>query len=289
MARDGLNGKDGAPGLRYLGVHVTGENLRRGRRGHGRRVGVVLRARNDHGAGELGRLATDGQARPRRAGRPLMAVTLDDAKTHLHITDPDAGPRGELHAHPRPRHRHRLSGATGRRPAGRPSRSGRPRRRSSRWPTTGNTAATTAPRMTTPPPSGASSTCSSSAAAIPPWPERCRPAIRRPASARTGTWCCSSRPAPPSPTPRAGSCAPGRRCRPSSWYVRIRPATARDVERALAGTLITHRSYVIHGRYHPGVTLATRMTFEGEVYQVTSVINVDERDREMELIADLQE
>ena len=76
---------------------------------------------------------------------------------------------------------------------------------------------------------------------------------------------------------------------PASWYVRIRPATARDVERALAGTLITHRSYVIHGRYHPGVTLATRMTFEGEVYQVTSVINVDERDREMELIADLQE
>ena len=31
------------------------------------------------------------------------------------------------------------------------------------------------------------------------------------------------------------------------------------------------------------------MTFEGKIYQVTSVINVDERDREMELIADLQE
>jgi head-tail adaptor len=76
---------------------------------------------------------------------------------------------------------------------------------------------------------------------------------------------------------------------PASWYVRIRPATAKDVERALAGTLITHRSHVVHGRYHPGVTLAARMVFEGKTYQVTSVINVDERDREMELIADLQE
>jgi head-tail adaptor len=76
---------------------------------------------------------------------------------------------------------------------------------------------------------------------------------------------------------------------PPTWYVRIRPATARDVERAMAGTIITHRSHVIHGRYHPGVTLAARMHFEGRTYQVTSVINIDERDREMELIADLQD
>ena len=82
-----------------------------------------------------------------------------------------------------------------------------------------------------------------------------------------------SRRRPPCPTPRAGSRAPGRRCRPPTWYVRIRPATAGDVERALAGTLITHRSSVVHGRYHPGVTLAARMIFEGKTYQVTSVLN----------------
>jgi hypothetical protein len=76
---------------------------------------------------------------------------------------------------------------------------------------------------------------------------------------------------------------------PPTWYVAIRPATAGDIERALAGTLLTHRSYLIHGRYHPGVTFATRMVFDGDVYQVTSVVNVDERDREMILIADLQE
>ena len=76
---------------------------------------------------------------------------------------------------------------------------------------------------------------------------------------------------------------------PSTWYVRIRPATAGDAERALAGTLITHRSFVVHGRYHPGVTLAARMLFEGKTYQVTSVLNRDERDREMDLVVDLQE
>ena len=75
---------------------------------------------------------------------------------------------------------------------------------------------------------------------------------------------------------------------PEYWYVRIRPATARDAEHATAGTVITHLSHLVHGRYHPGVTTATRMTFEGRTYQVTSVVNLDERDREMELVADLQ-
>ena len=39
----------------------------------------------------------------------------------------------------------------------------------------------------------------------------------------------------------------------------------------------------------PGVSTRSRMLFKGHVYQVTSVINLDERDREMELVADLQE
>ena len=76
---------------------------------------------------------------------------------------------------------------------------------------------------------------------------------------------------------------------PSTWRVSIRPATAGDAERALAGTLITHRSFVVHGRYHPGVTLATRMLFEGKTYQVTSVLNRAERDEELDLVVDLQE
>jgi len=75
---------------------------------------------------------------------------------------------------------------------------------------------------------------------------------------------------------------------PPTWKVRIRPATARDAEKVTAGTVITHVSHIVHGRFHPGVSTRSRMHFKGHTYQVTSVINLDERDREMELVADLQ-
>jgi head-tail adaptor len=75
---------------------------------------------------------------------------------------------------------------------------------------------------------------------------------------------------------------------PAHWFVRIRPATMKDTEHLTAGTVITHVSHIVHGRYHPGVSTRTRMTFEGHVYQITSVTNADARGLEMELVADLQ-
>jgi head-tail adaptor len=75
---------------------------------------------------------------------------------------------------------------------------------------------------------------------------------------------------------------------PPTWYVRVRPATVRDAEKVTAGTVITHVSHIVNGRWHPGVTTRARMTCKGHVYQVTSVVNIEERDREMELVADLQ-
>jgi hypothetical protein len=76
---------------------------------------------------------------------------------------------------------------------------------------------------------------------------------------------------------------------PNGWYVRLRPATARDAERVTAGTVLTHVSYLVNGDYHPGVTTQARMTdAAGRVYQVTSAIDVDHRGDEMELVADLQ-
>ena len=76
---------------------------------------------------------------------------------------------------------------------------------------------------------------------------------------------------------------------PASWKVSISPATAGDAEHALAGTVLTHRSSVVRGRYHAGVTLAARMLFEGRTYAVVSLINLAERDREMVLVVDLQD
>ena len=75
---------------------------------------------------------------------------------------------------------------------------------------------------------------------------------------------------------------------PPTWYVRMRPATARDAERMTAGTVITHVSHLVHGRFRPDVTTQARMICKGHTYTITSVINLDERNTEMELVADLQ-
>jgi len=73
------------------------------------------------------------------------------------------------------------------------------------------------------------------------------------------------------------------------WFVRIRPATPKDAEAAVAGTVITHLSHVVHGRFHSQISTKSRMVFNGRTYQITSVSPIDGRDFEMELIADLQE
>jgi head-tail adaptor len=95
-------------------------------------------------------------------------------------------------------------------------------------------------------------------------------------------------PGTPVPDGEGGYTATAVPLSPATWYVRMRPATAKDAERVLAGTVITHVSHLVHGRYHPGVTTRSRMIHNGKTYQITSVVNVDERDREMELVADLQ-
>lgn len=76
---------------------------------------------------------------------------------------------------------------------------------------------------------------------------------------------------------------------PAQWFVRIRPATMKDTEHLTAGTVITHVSHLVHGRFHPGVTTRSRMVAPGgHVYQITSVTTADARGLEMELVADLQ-
>jgi len=95
-------------------------------------------------------------------------------------------------------------------------------------------------------------------------------------------------PGPPVPDGEGGFTQTWTPLVPPTWYVRVRPATAKDAERVTAGTVITHLSQIVHGRYHPGVTTQTRMYHKGHTYQITSVVNLEDRDREMELVADLQ-
>jgi len=60
----------------------------------------------------------------------------------------------------------------------------------------------------------------------------------------------------------------------------VKPATARDLERIAAGTVIGTASHVVTFPYHAGVTLATRIVFRGRVFQVTGVSNPEERNLE---------
>lgn len=75
---------------------------------------------------------------------------------------------------------------------------------------------------------------------------------------------------------------------PATWKVSIRPATAKDQEHVIAGTIVTHVSHIVHGRFHPQVTTLTRMIHAGRTYLITAVENPDLRNKEMQLVAELQ-
>ena len=72
---------------------------------------------------------------------------------------------------------------------------------------------------------------------------------------------------------------------PAEWRVSIAPATARDLERVAAGTVLSTASHLIRGRYHSGITTQTRMIFDGRTFSITGVQNIDELGVEMALTA----
>lgn len=72
---------------------------------------------------------------------------------------------------------------------------------------------------------------------------------------------------------------------PATWHVSIEPATARDLERVAAGTVLSTATHIVKGRYHPTVTTATRMIYGGRTFSITGKANLEERDIFMELIA----
>jgi len=72
---------------------------------------------------------------------------------------------------------------------------------------------------------------------------------------------------------------------PAKWDVSINPATARDLERAASGTIITTATHVITGRYRPDVTTESRVVFEGRIFHITGVRNLEERNRTLECTA----
>jgi len=64
---------------------------------------------------------------------------------------------------------------------------------------------------------------------------------------------------------------------PAVWWVRIRPATVRDLERVTAGTTLTTATHVLEGAYHPGITAESTLTYGTRTFYVRGVINPEER------------
>lgn len=67
---------------------------------------------------------------------------------------------------------------------------------------------------------------------------------------------------------------------PAPWRCAIVPATAKDLERVAAGTVISTATHILTGRYHPGLAAASttaRIVFGTRVFSVTGVFDPEER------------
>lgn len=65
-----------------------------------------------------------------------------------------------------------------------------------------------------------------------------------------------------------------------NWWASIVPATVRDLERRVAGTVLATVSHVVTLRYNAAVLVTSRITYESRIFNVTGVVNPDEDDLE---------
>lgn len=72
---------------------------------------------------------------------------------------------------------------------------------------------------------------------------------------------------------------------PPAWQVEIKPATAVDLERVAAGTVLSTNTYIVKGPYHAQITTGSRLLFNGRQFSVTGVSNPEERNVETIVVA----
>lgn len=71
---------------------------------------------------------------------------------------------------------------------------------------------------------------------------------------------------------------------PPALSVKIAPATAADLERVTAGTVLSTATHIVTGPYHAQVTTKTRILFNGRAFSVVGVSNPEERNVELVLV-----
>ena len=64
---------------------------------------------------------------------------------------------------------------------------------------------------------------------------------------------------------------------PATWACSLQPAGAQVADGLAA--------FFIRGRFHPGIGLETQIQFEGRTFQVQSVSDLDERHKEIQVMA----
>jgi head-tail adaptor len=77
---------------------------------------------------------------------------------------------------------------------------------------------------------------------------------------------------------------------PATLYADIRPATARDLERMAAGTVLSMETLIVVVPFHPSVTTKTQLTWldragRSHLANVTGVNNPDQRCIDLILVA----
>jgi len=71
---------------------------------------------------------------------------------------------------------------------------------------------------------------------------------------------------------------------PPAWTCSLEPATANELERIAAGTVLSLNTYIVKGPYRPDVTTKSRLLFNGRSFSVTSVADPEERHVELVLV-----
>jgi head-tail adaptor len=74
---------------------------------------------------------------------------------------------------------------------------------------------------------------------------------------------------------------------PAFWDCAITPASQRlrTLETLASSSVLAQATHVLTGPYHAGITIETRITFNGRRFNVINVANVEERGIETQLLA----
>ena len=72
---------------------------------------------------------------------------------------------------------------------------------------------------------------------------------------------------------------------PPEWQCSIERATARELERVSAGTTIAGATHILKGRYHPGLSLVSRVRFGARVFLIVDAGTPEERQIETVAVA----